>query len=131
MPTQAWVPIGRRCAIRALAAVVFALAPGLARAQEPFHVTYSVDRGSGSGTARINGRVLNESTQDAFDVYVTAEAVDAAGKVLGRGLVFVSASIPPRGIAQFSISVPAAQSASSFRVRVSSFRQGIGQQQAG
>ena len=79
-----------------------------------------------SGCGR--GRVLNEGSQDALDVYVTAEALDAAGKVLGRGLVFVSGSIPPRGMAPFAISIPAAQNAASFRVRVSSYRQGFGQQ---
>jgi hypothetical protein len=128
MPTHAMPPIDRRCAIRVMAAAALTLVPRLARAQEPFHLAYTVERGGGTAPARVNGRVLNEGTLDAFDVYVTAEAVDAAGKVLGRGIVFVSASIPPRGVVPFSISIPAAQTAASFRVRVSSYRQGIGQQ---
>jgi hypothetical protein len=124
------VPIGRRRAIRIMALAALALTPRLARAQEPFHIAYTVERSGGAGPARVNGRVLNEGNLDAFDVYVTAEAVDAGGKVLGRGIVFVSASIPPRGVVPFSISIPAAQAAASFRVRVSSYRQGIGQHQA-
>jgi hypothetical protein len=119
--------IGRRRAIWILVAAALALAPASGRAEEPFQVAYTVERG-GSGPARVSGRVVNESPGDVFDVYVTAEALDGAGKVLGRGIVFVSATIPPRGIVPFVISIPAAQNAASFRVRVSSFRQGIGLQ---
>ena len=106
---------------------VLVLCPGLGRAQNGFNITYTVERG-GAGPVRVTGRVFNEGSQDVFDVYVTAEALDAGGKVLGRGLVFVSASIPPRGTVPFAISIPAAQNAASFRVRVSNFRQGFGQQ---
>jgi hypothetical protein len=130
MPATGLVPprsIDRRRAIGAVLLAVLTLVPGLGRAEEPFHVSYTVERG-GSGPVRVSGRVLNESNMDAFDVYVTAEALDSAGKVLGRGIVFVSASIPPRGIVPFVISIPAAQTAASFRVQVSSFRHGIGQQ---
>ena len=126
MPGGESTHIGRRRAIFAAAAALVLL-PDLGRAQYPFHVAYTVERG-GSGPARVSGRVLNESNVDVFDVYVTAEALDAGGKVLGRGLVFVSAAIPPRGSVPFAISIPAAQAAASFRVQVSSFRQGFGQQ---
>ena len=127
MPGRALTRIDRRRAIVTVAIAVLVLLPGLGHAFDPFHVAYTVERG-GSGPARVSGRVLNEGYQDVFDVYVTAEALDAGGKVLGRGLVFVSASIPPRGVAPFAISIPAAQNAASFRVRVSNFRQGFGQQ---
>ena len=63
---------------------------------------------------------------DVIDVYVTAEALDAGGRVLGRGIAFVSSSIPARGTSPFTISIPGAQAATSFRVRVSSFRYGMG-----
>ena len=126
MPGGEPTHIGRRRAIFAAAAALVLL-PDLGRAQYPFHVAYTVERG-GSGPARVSGRVLNESNVDMLDVYVTAEALDAGGKVLGRGLVFVSAAIPPRGAVPFAISIPAAQTAASFRVQVSSFRQGFGQQ---
>jgi hypothetical protein len=129
MPAQGFVPsthIGRRRVIWAVIAAL-TLVPGPGRTNEPFHIAYTVERG-GAGPARVSGRVLNEGHVDVFDVYVTAEAVDGGGKILGRGIVFVSASIPPRGIVPFVISIPAAQGATSFRVRVSSFRHGIGQQ---
>ena len=127
MPGSGATPIGRRRAIFAVTAAALGLLPDFGRAYDPFHVAYTVERG-GPGPARVNGRVLNESGVDVFDVYVTAEALDASGKVLGRGLVFVSSSIPPRGTVPFAISIPAAQAAASFRVRVSSYRQGIGAQ---
>lgn len=126
MPGDESTHIGRRRAIFTAAAALVLL-PDLGHAQYPFQVAYTVERG-GSGPVRVSGRVLNESHTDMLDVYVTAEALDAGGKVLGRGLVFVSASIPPRGAVPFAISIPAAQTAANFRVRVSSFRQGFGQQ---
>jgi hypothetical protein len=126
MPGEGSTHIGRRRAIFTAAAALVLL-PDLGRAQNPFQLSYTVERG-GSGPARVQGRVVNESNVDVFDVSVTAEALDAGGKVLGRGLVFVSSSIPPRGVVPFAISVPAAQAAASFRVRVSSFRQGFGPQ---
>ena len=127
MPAERSTRIGRRRAILTVAVAALVLLPGLGHAFDPFNVTYTVERG-GSGPVRVTGRVFNEGNQDVLDVYVTAEALDGGGKVLGRGLVFVSASIPPRGVAPFAISIPAAQSAASFRVRVSSFRHGFGQQ---
>lgn len=127
MPETPSRHIGRRRALWTLVIGAATLVPGLARAQDPFQLTFSVDR-SGTGPVKVSGRVLNEGRMDVFDVYVTAEAVDTAGKVLGRGITFVSASIPPRGVVPFVISIPAAQTAATFRVSVSSFRQGIGQQ---
>ena len=118
----------RRRAIFIIAASALVLIPGPGRAYDPFYITYTVERGGGTGPVRVNGRVLNESQADMLDVSVTAEALDAGGKVLGRGLVFVANSIPPRAVVPFSIAIPAAQNAVSFRVRVSSYRQGFGAQ---
>lgn len=127
MPETPSTPVGRRHALRTLMIGAALLVPGLARAQDPFQLSFTVDR-TGGGTVRINGRLFNEGQADVFDVYVSAEGVDAAGKVLGRGITFVSASIPPRATVPFVVSIPAAQAAASFRVRVSSYRLGIGQQ---
>lgn len=127
MPKTPSTHMGRRRALWTLVIGAATLVPGRARAQDPFQLTFSVDR-SGAGPVKISGRLLNESHMDVFDVYVTAEAVDAAGKVLGRGITYVSASIPPRGVVPFVMSIPAAQTAATFRVRVSSYRQGFGQQ---
>jgi len=119
--------VARRRALCAIVVVMVALVPALASGQESFQVRYNVDR-TNPGQVRVNGTVVNEARLDVVDVYVTAEALDAGGKVLGRGIAFVSSSIPQRGTAPFTISIPAAQAATSFRVRVSSFRFGMGLQ---
>ncbi len=103
------------------------LAPVVGRAEEPFQLRYTVDRG-GTGPVRVQGTLVNEAKLDIYDVYVTAEALDAASKVIGRGVAFVGGSIPQNGSAPFAVSIPAAQNAASFRVRVSSFRYGTGVQ---
>ena len=129
MPTKGVVPstrMGRRRVIWAGIGALFALVPGVARA-EPFYINFTVDR-SGGGPVRINGRLRNEGHLDVFDVYVTGEGLDSGGKVLGRGIAFVGAAVPSRGAVPFSMSIPAAQDAASFRVRVTSFRHGLGQQ---
>lgn len=113
-----------------LGGAALALIPRRGQAFDPFNLTYAVER-SATGPIRVNGRVMNEGNVDVFDVYVSAEAVDGGGKVLGRGIAFVSPSIPPRGVVPFAIAIPAAPTATTFRVKVSSYRQGIGQQQAG
>jgi hypothetical protein len=117
----------RRRALCAIIVVMTALVPALAPGQESFQLRYNVDRTS-PGQVRVNGTVVNDARVDVIDVYVTAEALDAGGKVLGRGIAFVSSSIPQHGTAPFTISIPAAQAATSFRVRVSSFRFGMGLQ---
>ena len=117
--------VARWRALCAIVVVMAALVPALAPGQESFQLRYSVDR-TNPAQVRVNGTVENEARLDVVDVYVTAEALDAGGRVLGRGIAFVSASIPPRGTAPFTISIPAAQNAINFRVRVSSFRYGMG-----
>lgn len=119
--------VTRRRALWTLIAVGMTLAPSVGHAEDPFQVKYTVERG-GSGPVRVQGTVVNEAKLDVYDVYVTAEALDAAGKVVGRGIVFVSGLIPQSGTAPFTINIPAAQAAASFRLRVSSFRYGAGVQ---
>jgi hypothetical protein len=123
-PTQ----VTRRRALWTLMALGMSLAPATGHAaDDPFQVRYTVERG-GTGPVRVQGTVLNESRLDVYDVYVTAEALDAGGKVVGRGIVFVSGLIPQSKSAPFAIGIPAAQAAASFRLRVSSFRYGAGVQ---
>jgi hypothetical protein len=119
--------VTRRGALRALAGLAIALAHTDARADDPFQIRFNIDRG-GAGPARVQGTVFNEARLDVLDVYVTAEALDAGGKVIGRGIAFVAGSIPQRSAAPFVVNIPAAQNAASFRVRVSSFRYGAGLQ---
>jgi hypothetical protein len=126
--TLAAACVTRRYALRSLAAMLTMLVPAAARAEDPFQIRYNIDR-SGSGPVRIQGTVYNDARLDVLDVYVTAEAVDAGGKVIGRGISFVSGSIPQRTSAPFVVNLPAAaQNAATFRVRVSSFRYGAGLQ---
>jgi hypothetical protein len=105
--------------------LVLLLTLTLAHAQGGFRVTYDVDQ-SRPTKARLNGRVANERAQDVFDVSVTAEALDASGKVLARGISFVDSRIAQGDSRPFAVSVPAVAGVSSFRVTVSSFRVGLG-----
>jgi hypothetical protein len=116
--------VRRQFALLALAVAVLA---GEAPAQESFRVTYNIDR-STPGRTKVTGQVFNDARADALDVYVTAEAVDGAGKVVARGISFVSPSIRQGGNASFEATVPAPPNATSFRVRVSNFRFGLGLQ---
>lgn len=120
-------PISRRHWLAAAWGVV--VAGGLGRvgragAQEPFRITYSVDRHD-PGKTVVTGTVQNEARGDVIDVYVMAEALDASKKVVARGISFVGGSIRQGGSAPFKISIPAPPSATDFRVRISSYRMGL------
>ena len=96
-------------------------------AQDGFRITYDVDR-SRPDRARLTGRVINERADDVFEVNVTAEALDARGKVLARGISYVDSRIPRGDGRPFSMSVPTVAGTTSFRVVVSSFRAGSASQ---
>jgi hypothetical protein len=98
-------------------------------AAQDFGVTYSVDR-STPNRARVRGEVVNNGRADALDVYVTAEALDPGGKVIGRGIAFVSHSIAQGASASFEAVIPVKTAASSFRVQVTNYRTGLGGLQA-
>jgi len=117
-------PRGFALALVTLAAVVL-VAPALA--QQGFRITYEVDD-SRPGRARLNGKLTNERGDDVFDVSVTAEALDAKGKVVARGISFVDARIARGDTRMFSVTVPSVPGATTFRVMVSSFRPGISSQ---
>lgn len=125
MPKAGFAASVRTLCVLVIAAVISL--PEAALTQGAFQVRFSIDR-SAAGPIRVNGTVTNEGRLDAVDVYVTAEAVDAAGKIVGRGIAFVSESIPGRATATFIVSIPNAPTATRFRVNVSSFRSGPGVQ---
>jgi len=104
-------------------------APVSARAQANFKVTYQVER-TDAKRVHLAGRVYNAAGVDVVDVYVTAEALDASGKVLARGIAFVAASIRARSDADFSARVPNVTGTTGFRVSVSSFRFGFGRNES-
>ena len=69
----------------------------------------------------------HDARSDAVDVYVTAEALDAAGKVIASGVSYVGA-VSAGSSSAFIIKVPKAGAAANFRVLVTSFRFGFSQQ---
>ena len=107
-----------------LVAGVF-LSVGPALAQNGFRVTYDVDR-TRPDRARVTGRVVNERAEDVFEVNMTAEALDAKGKVLARGIAYVDARIARGDSRSFSVSVPTVAGTSDFRVVVSGFKLSVG-----
>jgi len=119
---------GEGARLTTIVAVLAAIAVALAvEAQEPFRVTYNLDR-SNPEQIQITGTVFNDSMQDVFDVTVTAEALDARGKVVARGISFVSARIPGQGNAPFVCKVPVVAAAVRYRAAVSAYRAGAGSQ---
>ena len=112
--------------VTTLLALIVMIAGG-ARAEDPFRVTYQVERSGGEQT-QVVGTVFNESRQEALDVSVTAEALDGKGKVLARGITYVSPRIPGQSSASFVAKIPAVQGAAKFRASVTSFRLGFGTQ---
>jgi len=115
----------------ALALLIAAAGLGLsvepARAQNGFRVTYDVDR-TRADRARVTGRVVNERSEDVFEVSVTAEALDAKGKILSKGIAYVDSKISRGDGRAFSMSVPTVAGTTDFRVVVSNFRTGMAPQ---
>lgn len=116
----------RRAGLTMLTALGLLILAGTATAQENFRVTYAVDS-SNPGRVRVTGVVFNDARIEVFDVHVTAEALNSAGKVVGRGIAFVSSQIRPGGSAPFEALVPA-KDADKYRVRVTNYRLGMTQQ---
>jgi hypothetical protein len=98
-----------------------------AQAQNGFRVTYDIDR-TRPDRARVTGRVVNERSEDVFEVNLTAEALDAKGKVLSKGIAYVDSKIGRGDGRAFSMSVPTLPGTTDFRVVVSSFRAGMAPQ---
>ena len=103
----------------ALGAVILMTAAAVA--QPGFRMTHEIGRTTPTHV-EVKGVVYNESRSDAVDVSVTAEALDAAGKVLARGITYVASRIPERGSSYFVAKVPAMPGATSYRVSVTSYR---------
>lgn len=103
--------------------VALAALPAAGQQPSPFRITHSIDKGS-QAQVTVSGRVFNEARADAIDVYVTAEALDGAGKVMASGVSYVG-TVPAGSSGAFVIKVPAARNAASFRVLVTDFRFGF------
>jgi hypothetical protein len=111
-----------------LALLSATVCPAGSDAQSPasFRITHTVDKGAPTHVS-ITGRVFNDARADAIDVYVTAEALDGAGKIVASGVSYVGA-VSAGSSAAFIIKVPTAKPAASFRVLVTSFRFGFANQ---
>ena len=99
------------------------LCASLSVGQSRFRVTYT-PRPRDASALVLDGRVSNEADRDVLDVWVTAEALNASGKVLATGLCFVSPSIAAHRNAGFVAKLPFREGVQSFRVAVTSYREG-------
>ena len=115
-----WLP-----AVALVAATLFATA-AIAQTPAPFRISHSVDK-SAQAQVTVTGRIFNEARADAIDVYVTAEALDAGGKVIASGVSYVGAILAGASTT-FVVKVPSARTAASFRVLVTSHRFGFANQ---
>ena len=92
--------------------------------QARFRTTFNVKARDATGIL-LEGQVVNETGRDAFDVWVTAEALSPSSKVLSTGITFVRSAIAPQAPARpYEAKIPAAEGVETFRVSVTSFRAG-------
>ena len=110
----------------ALVAATLLATTAIAQTPAPFRISHSVDK-SAQAQVTVTGRIFNEARADAIDVYVTAEALDASGKVVASGVSYVGA-VPAGSSMAFVVKVPSARAAASFRVLVTSYRFGFANQ---
>ena len=103
-----------------LALCLALLGVGLATA-EPFRITFQRERDEPSSIV-LMGEVFNDGVRDVVDVWITADARNAEGKVVGRGMAFVASFLRGRGTTTFTVKLPRVEQAQSFRLAVSSFR---------
>jgi hypothetical protein len=91
--------------------------------QARFRITYNV-QSRDTKAILLGGRVFNDTGRDALDVWVTAEALSASGKVLARGIAFVSSAILRGDSASFEAKLPSVEGVETFRIAVTSYRAG-------
>ncbi len=84
-----------------LAVCLVLLGVGLATAQ-PFRITFRRDRDEPSSIV-LMGEVFNDGLREVVDVWVTAEALNAGDKIVGRGIAFVTSFLPGRGTTTFAV----------------------------
>ena len=113
--------------LSAVVVLMVALAAFPAAAQTtPFRITHTIDKGT-QAQVTVSGRVFNDARADAIDVYVTAEALDAGGKVIASGVSYVGV-VSAGSSTAFVVKVPSARTAASFHVLVTSYRFGFANQ---
>jgi hypothetical protein len=104
-----------------LAATLVLFSSGPAAAQEQFRITF--ERQPDEPTSLVlAGTLSNEGSRDVVDVWVGAEAFNAGGRVVARGLASVSPMLRSRADTKFTVKLPRVEQVQRFRVFVSSFR---------
>jgi hypothetical protein len=93
----------------------------LASAQNGFKVVQGEVRTTPTHV-EVPGTVVNQTRGEALDVSITVEAVNPAGKVVARGISFVSSRLVPGGSAEFVAKVPVVPGVNGYRAKVTSFR---------
>ena len=120
----------RRLRLLRCLVVLVLLASVPAVGEEPFRITYSRSSRNPEDSTHtvLVGTVFNNARRSALNVYLTAEALNAAGHVVATGVAYVSPGIDAHGAADFVVKVPRTQGTTSFRLMITSFRYGLGPQ---
>ena len=113
-------PVALAWGVAAALVLTVSLSPREAPAQTGFRVTYKLDR-TGPSHIELSGTVFNDAPTDAIDVYVTAQALDQAGRRVAQGVSWVGA-VSNNSSAGFTAKIPAVRGATSYKVAVTSFR---------
>jgi len=108
--------------------LLLAASPAAAQGQASFRVTQKVERTTATH-AVVVGEVFNDAAAGALEVYVTAEALDPAGKRLAQGIAWVG-SIRARGSEAYTVRVPTVRGVTRYRVYVSGFQFAFGGSEA-
>ncbi len=105
----------------AVGLALLAMTAGGVAAQSGFRVTQGIARTTPTHL-EVPGFVTNETRAEAVDVSVTVEALGAGGKVVARGIIFVTARLPERATAEFVARIPAVAGVTGYRAAVTSYR---------
>lgn len=108
---------------RSLAAglALLALMAASVGAQPGFRVTHTVARTTPTHV-EVVGTVQNEARAEAVDVSITVEALGAGGKVLARGITYVTPRLAEQGAEQFTAKIPVVSGVTGYRATVTSYR---------
>ncbi len=115
------LPAGGLSPALLLTACLLLIAFGPAAAQKQFRITHHRDPDEPSSIVLV-GTVFNDDSRDVVDVWLTAEALDAGGKVVATGIVFVSSLIPARASTPLVVKLPRVEGAREFHLAVTRFR---------
>ena len=120
--------MGARARLTTIVAALAALAMALGlEAQEALRVVYTVDQ-SNPEQVQVIGTVFNDSMQDVFDVSVTAEALDARGKVVPAASLMWAGACQAAAMRRSCARSRPVTAAVRYRAAVSAARAGVSPQ---